>query len=101
MKALKSDSAVSEFDRLTCVNPHFAAHHILHEVRAHYWMELPSSLEDDLARGAVTVFGRNRRWRKKIQGRRGPDYLRMFMRHWLSSLLFKRRHPLFRELPDS
>lgn len=101
MKTLKSDTPFSDFERLTCINPYFAADHILNEVRGYYWVELPAHLEEELASRAVTVFARNQRLRKKFQSGEGPDSLRMFMRHWLAGLLCKHKHPLFRELPDS
>lgn len=101
MKSLQSDSPLSEFERLTCMDPYFAADHILNEVRGYYWVDLPAYLEEELASRAVTVFARNQRLRKRFQSAEGPDYLRMFMRHWLASLLGKHKHPLFRELPDS
>ena len=101
MKPLKSDTPLSEFERLTCIDPYFAANYILNEVRGYYWVELPAYLEEELALRAVAVFARNQRLRKRFQSEQGPDYLRMFMRHWLASLLGKHKHPLFRELPNS
>ena len=101
MKPLQSDTPLSEFERLTCIDPYFAADYILNEVRGYYWVELPAYLEEELASRAVTVFARNRRLRKSFQSEEGPDSLRKFMRHWLASLLCKHKHPLFRELPDS
>ena len=61
MKTLKSDTPFSDFERLTCINPYFAADHILNEVRGYYWVELPAHLEEELASRAVTVFARNQR----------------------------------------
>ena len=92
---------VTRFERRTGECPLYVAQVVLDEVRNYYWLDLPEALADELAVRAETVFAKNARWRKRIQGRHGRAYLEMFMRHWLSSALRKRRSPLFRELPDS
>lgn len=97
MKPLNSDTPLAEFERLTCIDPYFAANYILNEVRGYYWLELPAYLEEELALRAVAVFAGNQRMRKRLQSENGPDYLQSFMRHWLASLLRKHKHPLFRE----
>jgi hypothetical protein len=92
---------VTEFERRTGECPLFVALFILDEVRNYFWTDLPEDLADEVAQKAEIVFAGNTRWREKFQGRRGRAYLEMFMRHWLAAALFKRRSPLFRELPDS
>ncbi|MEI9960780.1 MAG: hypothetical protein WDM76_06510 [Limisphaerales bacterium] len=72
---------------------------LLDQLKNYFWTELPEDLADELARKAEIVFAGNPRWRKKFQGRHGREYLEMFMRHWLASALFKRKSPLFRQLP--
>ena len=99
MKLSKWYRALPEFDRLTGINPLHAANLTLHEVRCHFWAELPESLETELVQRAETVFAGNERWREKAQGMNGPDFVQTYMRHWLAALLFKHRHPLFHELP--
>ena len=100
MKISKWQRAQPEFDRLTGINPVHAADRTIHELRCHFWVELPKSLEAELVQRAETVFARHKRWRKKAQGQHGADYVRSYMRHWLAALLFKHKHPLFRELPS-
>lgn len=92
---------VTRFERRTSHCPVFVALLILDEVRNYFWTDLPENLADELAARAEVVFARNARWRKKFQGRHGREYLDMFMRHWLSSALFKRKSPLYRQLPES
>lgn len=101
MKAMDFETALARFEKQTCINPYFAADLVLHGVCMYFWVNLPAHLEQQLAERAVKVFTHNKHWRKKIQSERGPDYLRMFMRHWLAGLLRQQGHPLFRELPDS
>src|SRR5258708_1099018 len=92
---------VTRLERRTSHCPLYVALRVLDEVRNHFWTDVPESLADELAHRAEIVFERNARWRTKIQGRHGREYLEMFMRHWLSSALFKRKSPLFRQLPGS
>ena len=70
---------------------------MIHELRCHFWVELPKGLEAELVQRAETVFARHKRWRKKAQGEQGPDYVRSFMRHWLAALLFKCKQPLLQQ----
>jgi len=92
---------VTRFERQTGCCPLILATLLLDQLKNHFWTDLPEDLADEVARKAEVVFAGNKRWRKKFQERRGRAYLEMFMRHWLASALFKRRSPLFRELPDS
>ena len=72
---------------------------ILDQLKNYFWAELPEDLADEVAQKAEIVFAGNERWRRKFKGRRGREYLVMFMRHWFSAALFKRQSPLFRQLP--
>ena len=101
MKTSEWYRSLPEFDRLTGIDPLHAADMLLHEVRCHFWVELPAGLEAELVRRVETVFARHPRWRKKAQRTNGVDMVQAFMRHWLASLLQKQKHPLFRDLPDS
>jgi len=91
---------VTEFERKTGSCPLILATLMLDQLKNYFWAELAEDLADELAQKAEIVFAGNPRWRKKFQGRRGHDWLEMFMRHWLAAELFKRKSPLFRELPD-
>jgi energy-coupling factor transporter ATP-binding protein EcfA2 len=56
-----------------------------------------------LTEKAEVCFQRNPRFRKQIRsaGNSGMGYLRMYMRHWLASILALERPDLYRALPDS
>ena len=101
MKTSKWYRSLPEFDRLTGSDPVHTADMTIHEVRCYFWVELPADLEAELVQRVHTVFARHQRWRKKAQRANGVDMVQAFMRHWLAALLFKYKHPLFRELPDS
>lgn len=90
---------VTRFERQTGNCPLLMATAMLDQLKNYFWTELPDDLADEVAAKAEIVFAGNERWRKKFQGRRGREYLEMFMRHWFSSALFKRKSPLFRQLP--
>lgn len=62
---------------------------------------LPQRWVSELAGYANTLYGYNKRFRRRIRARgdRGRDYLWMFMRHWLAALVKQRRPQLFNRLP--
>jgi hypothetical protein len=91
---------VTRFERQTGCCPLILATIMLNQLKNYFWAELPEDLADEVAAKAEIVFAGNARWRQKFQGRHGREYLEMFMRHWLASALFKRKSPLFRQLPE-
>jgi hypothetical protein len=66
-------------------------------------VELPARLADWLTAKAERCFQRNRRFRSLMQGRGNAprDWLRVFMRHWLSALLGTERPDLWYCLPPA
>jgi hypothetical protein len=90
---------VTRFERQTGCCPLIMATMIVDQLRNHFWTELPDDLADEVATKAEIVFAGNARWRRRFKGRHGREYLLMLLRHWLSSALFKRKSPLFCELP--
>jgi hypothetical protein len=90
---------VTRFEQQTGNCPLLMATVMLDQLKNYFWTDLPDDLADEVAAKAETVFAGNERWRKKFQGARGLEYLEMFMRHWFSSALFRRKSPLFRQLP--
>ena len=71
------------------------------ELEHYFWVTLPEHVCDQLADRAERAFAHDVRFQRKLKGPYGPDLLRSFMRHWLSSLLYKERRDLFKLLPDS
>jgi hypothetical protein len=71
------------------------------EVQHHFRVSLPDSFSDQLAERAERVFAHNPLWRRRIKRKHGLDWLQAFMRHWLASMLLKRRRDLFDQLPNS
>jgi hypothetical protein len=54
---------------------------------------------DELADRARAIYGANAEFAKKLRRESGRDTLYMFMRHWLASLLKKKRPDVFAKLP--
>ncbi|MDA1276053.1 MAG: hypothetical protein O2960_18710 [Verrucomicrobia bacterium] len=63
---------------------------------------LPRRWVRELTARANTIYAHNARFRRRIRGKgtSGRDYLWMFMRHWLSALLWERRPHLHARLPS-
>ena len=91
-------------ERDTPIAPFILADDVCQEVSL--WLggeELPRSWKARLAVKADVLYHHNRRFRQGVRrsGRRGIEFLRMFMRHWLAAMLYSRRHDLFERLPPS
>lgn len=85
--------------------PEMVADSVFDEVAMFRGRGLPdeAKLSQLICDQANRSYQHNETFRKKVRGRgnSGLEYLRMFMRHWLSSDL-KRLHPeIFKELPKS
>ncbi len=92
---------VGPFERATGICPLYAAVAVADELEHYLRAALPADVADQLARRAERVLPHNARWGRRVKGRGGREFLRMFMRHWLSGLLWRRRPDLFRRLPAS
>ena len=92
---------VTPFERQTGCCPLIMATLMLDQLKNYFWTELPDDYADEVAQKAEIVFAGNARWRKKFKGRRGREYLEMFLRHWLAGVLARKNPVLFRQLPES
>jgi hypothetical protein len=87
----------------TPIIPHIVAEGVCEEVTVWLQSPLPRRWVRELAAYANTVYAHNDRFRRRIHGagNLGRDYLWMFMRHWLASMLRQRRPQLHARLPAS
>jgi hypothetical protein len=83
--------------------PWAVAESICDEAGRYLGVCIPRKRAHWLTEKAEVCFQRNPRFRKQIRsaGNSGMGYLRMYMRHWLASILALERPDLYRALPDS
>jgi len=91
---------ITQFERQTGCCPLIMATAILDQSKNYFGEEVPEDLADEVAQKAEIVIAGNKRWRRKFKGRQRREWLVVFMRHWFSAALFKRKSPLFRQLPE-
>lgn len=82
--------------------PWAVAESICAEAGRYLGVDVPRRRAEWLTRKAEICFQRNAKFRKKMRspGEGSLQYLRMFMRHWLASMLKLERPDLFQRLPD-
>ena len=100
-KPAKQYPPVGPFEKATSYCPLYIADNIVVEVSRYFGVPLPDSLADELAARAERVFAHQPRWRKQARGQDGREWIRCFMRHWLSGLLHRHYPKMYRHLPDS
>jgi hypothetical protein len=92
---------VSVFEAATGLCPLIQADLAVGEVEDYLQRELPAHLAEALERRAHRTFARNPSWRRRVMGARGREAFRVFLRHWLASLLGKEMPEIARQLPES
>ena len=100
-RAAKQYAPVSPLQKATGIVPLYIAWYITDELEHYFWVTLPEDVCYRLADRAERAWAHNANWRRKLKGPYGREWLRLFMRHWLSGLLYKEWPGLFRQLPDS
>lgn len=81
--------------------PWVVAERVCEEAGRYLGVVVPRRRARWLAAKAEACFQGNERFRRRMRGEAPVEWLRVFMRHWLASLLKLEQPDLWRALPDS
>ena len=97
------DSLPPGMERDTMINPLWVAESIVQEAAVYVDRKFPAIYTTWLVEKAERCYAHNKRFHRHIRGsgNAGRDWLRMFMRHWLSGILRIERPDLHARFPYS
>ncbi len=93
--------ALPRLERQTYLTPYMIADQICREARSLTRSDVPMGYETWLVRRARQLYAVNRGFNHRLRGESGLEWLRVFLRHWITARLKREQPRLARLVPDS